>query len=383
MSPKKDKRNTYIALASVAGVLTVAAVVVAVLFAAGVLQLPAPPVPVPNVTGLDAPVARSRLAQIGLVMRTGDERFSSSVAPGGVVDQQPTPGTMVEPGTVIVVAVSAGSEQFPLPDVTGLPLETSVKTLQSKGLTVRVERIESRLASGTVVGTVPSPGVNVSTADTVTLRVSGGSQVSSLLLPFKMKGMRVVIDPDPAAGTPDVSDDVTRRLRSLLEASGAQVTVTRSVVNTSPPWAQRQLIAMEASPTVIIGLSAAATGPGGLHVAPTPSAGKTAPYFLKSVEIGDKVAASLTAAGLKSTTDPPATDPVLTNVPAPGIRLHLGAYDNQSDQREFGDPNWTDLVARALYEAVGDTFAPRAQEAPSATVPSSTPATSSQSATSP
>lgn len=381
MSPKKENKTTWIALAVVAGVLVAASLVVGGLFLAGVIHLPEPPVPVPNITGLDAPTARSRLAQLGLVMRTGDERFSASVPAGGVVEQRPKAGTMVEPGSVIVVAVSAGSEQFPLPDVTGIQLDAALRTLNGKGLTVRVERVESRLARDTVVGTIPSPGVSVSTADVVTLRVSGGSRFTSLLLPFRMKNVRVLIDPDPAAGTPDVSDDVTRRLRSLLEASGAQVVVTRSVVNTSPPWAQRQLVALEASPTVVVGLSAAASGPGGLTVSPPPSAGKTGPQYQLSLALSKGVIGALKDGGLAARPDPPATDPVMSDAAVPAVRVHLGAFTDATAKRDFSDPNWTDLVARALYEALGNTFAPRADQAPAAAVPSSTAPTASAPAT--
>ena len=366
---KRDRRPTYIAIAVVAGCVVLAGVVVGVLFAAGVLKLPEPPVPVPNVTGLDGPTARSRLAEVGLLMRTGDTRFSASVLAGGVVDQDPVPGKMVEPGTVIVVAVSAGSEKFAMPDVTGLPLTSALDMLKQKGLTARVERVESKLASGTVASTLPAPGADVSTADTVTVRVSAGATNAALLLPFKLKGVRVVIDPEPTATSPDVSDEVTRRLRSLLEASGAVVTVTRSVVDSSPPTPQRQLAAVESSATVIIQLTVASSGPGGIHVATVSADGRSAPYYLRSLDISKQTQTAFKESGVIVATDPPSSDAVLTSANAPGIRVRLGSYTDKQNLRDFGDPSWIDIVGRAIYRGIGQTFAPRTDTAPAQAVP--------------
>jgi beta-lactam-binding protein with PASTA domain len=369
MPLKRDKKPTYIAIAVVAGCVVLAAAVVGVLFAAGVVKLPEPPVPVPNVTGLDAPTARSRLAEAGLIMRRGDTRFSASVPAGGIVDQSPSAGTMVQPGSVIVVAVSGGSESFSMPDVTGLPLAAALETLKQKGLTARVERVESKLASGTVASTLPSPGAEVSTADTVTVRVSAGATSAALLLPYQLKGIRIVIDPEPAATSPDVSDEVTRRLRSLLEASGAQVTVTRSVVDSSPPITQRQLAALDGSGTVIVQLTVAASGPGGIHMATVSPDGKSAPYYLASLDIAKQTATAFKESGMKAQNDPPSSDPVLTSANAPGLRLQLGSYTDKQDLRDFRDPSWVDIVGRAIYRGIGQTFAPRAELAPGLTVP--------------
>jgi hypothetical protein len=369
MPLKKDKKPTYIAIGVVAGCVALALAVVGILFATGVLKLPDPPVPVPNVTGLDVATARSRLAEVGLLMRPGDTRFSASVPAGGVVDQDPTAGTMVEPGSVIVVAVSAGSEQFSMPDVVGLPLAAALETLKQKGLTARVERVESKLASGTVAATLPAPGADVSTADTVTVRVSAGAASNALLLPYGLSGVRVVIDPEPTLQPPDVADEVTRRLRSLLEASGAQVTVTRSVLDSSPPAPQRQLKAIEGSATVIVQLTAAGSGLGGISVASVSADGKAAPYYLRALDLAKQTQTAFKESGMTAQTGPASNDTVLTAASAPGITVRLGSYSDRQNLRDFGDPSWVDMVGRAIYRGIGQTFAPRAQTAPGQTIP--------------
>jgi hypothetical protein len=377
MAEHRSKRSTLIAIGIVAGVASLAVVLVTVLIWTGAVHLPEPPVAVPNISGLDVPTARSRLAQVGLQLQKGDVRFSASVPAGAVIEQQPAAGTLLEKGSLITVAISAGSESFAMPDVTGLPVAAALEALRAKGLAARVEKVESRLASGTVIATVPAPGQSVSTADIVKVRVSAGDSGGALLLPYDFKGKTFIIDPEPVAGPSDPGDEIGRRLRSLLEASGAKVVVTRSVAATNPPATERQLVVMDTLSTAIIGLSAPRGGQTGIAIGTVGPDGRTAPFFLESVALQNKTLADLTEGGLKALAGPPATDPVFQAANAPGIRVHLGSQTDKTDARNFTDNNWTDLVARAIYRGLGETFAPR----PDAAAGLSVPATSSGIAT--
>jgi flagellar basal body-associated protein FliL len=373
MAEHRTKRSMWIAIGVVAGSAALAVVIVAMLFGTGVLHLPEPPVAVPNISSLDVPTARSRLAEVGLELKKGDSRFSASVPAGAVIEQDPAAGTLLGKGSVVTVAVSAGSEKFAMPDVTGLPVAAALDALQAKGLAARVEKVDSRLASGTVIATVPSPGQDVSTADIVKVRVSAGDRGGALLLPYDFKGKTFVIDPEPTPGPADPGDEVGRRLRSLLEASGAKVVVTRSIAATNPPSTQRQLVVMETSSTAIVGLSAPKGGPGGIVLGTVASQGRTSSFFLKSVDLQTRALADMTEGGLKASAGPAASDPVFQTANAPGIRVHLGSQADKADARNFTDANWIDLVARAVYRGLGETFAPR----PDAAAGVSTPATSS------
>ena len=369
MPQERNKRATYYLIAAAAGGALVLALVAWALLATGVISLPQPPISVPSVTGLDVPTARSRLGEVGLLLKRGPSRFSETAPAGSVVDQLPGPGALVQPGTTIVVAISAGSDTFPMPDVTGLSLASATAKLRAKGLAVQVERVASTAASGTVLTTVPGPGVDVTTADTVTLEVSGGKAArTNLLLPFDLGSVIVVLDPDPAGAGPDVAYDLTLRLRSLLEASGARVVVTRSAVDTSPPDTERQLTASEASPTIVIGMSVAPGGPGGLKVGTVPSSGITAPFFLRSVDVAKHTISALAAGGLKAASDVTAADAVLAGTPAVGIHVRLGSSSDKADALHFADPAWMDSVSKALYQGIGQSLAPRSE------VPPSTPA---------
>jgi N-acetylmuramoyl-L-alanine amidase len=381
MPTTRNMRATYIALASIAAGVLLLIVAFALLFVFGILHLPEPPVTVPNLTGLPGPTARSRLAEIGLLMGKGDVRFSATVPKGAVLGQDPAGGTLVPRGTVITVALSAGSEKFKMPDVTGLQMASALATLRGKGLATRVEHVDSRLASGTVIATLPSPGADVSTSDIVVVRVSAGARGGALLLPYDLKGVSIVIDPASSGQAPDIADEVARRLRSLLEASGARVTETRSVVDTNPPSVARQLRAIEASPTLVVGLYATQDPPGGIRVGTPPADGVTAPFYLRSVDLAKRTVTAFTEAGLKASTESAVGDTVLSGTAAIGERIHLGAYSNRSDARDFADPAWADLVARALYRGIGQTLAPRKDTAIGSTTASSTSATQALPAT--
>lgn len=371
-----------IAIAVVASSIAAAAAIVGVLFWTGVLRLPEPPVAVPNVSGLDVPTARSRLAEVGLLLKKGDTRFSASVPAGSVIEQRPTPGSLLQKGSYITVAVSAGSEEFSMPDVTGMQLNAALEALKAKGLATRVEKVESRLASGTVIATVPAPGQPVSTADVVKVRISAGDRGGALLLPYDLKGMTFAIDPEPTKGPADPQDEVGRRLRSLLEASGAKVIVTRSITATNPPATQRQLAVMEASATAVVGLSSHDQGKTGIVISAVSPEGATSEYYIKSIDLQKRMIADMTEGGLTAVAGPAATDQVIQSVRAPAIRVHLGAQSDKADARSFTDPNWVDLVAQAVYRGIGETFAPRADSAAGVSAPvTSPPAPTSSAAT--
>jgi beta-lactam-binding protein with PASTA domain/tRNA A-37 threonylcarbamoyl transferase component Bud32 len=103
---------------------------------------------------------------------------SADVEEGRVIGQEPPGGTEVEPGSVVVILVSSGLEETPLPDVTGQEEEAAIATLQEIGLQVDTqdETAECVQPPGTVCRTEPQSGTPVSEGDEVTLFIqpSGG-----------------------------------------------------------------------------------------------------------------------------------------------------------------------------------------------------------------
>lgn len=319
---------------------------------------------VPNIAGLDVAVARSRLGEAGLLLVYGDVRFSSTVPENGVVEQDPAPGGVVPVRTAVVVILSAGSEEFVMPDVLGMKVAEALTLLEERGLTVRTEPTPSTEPSGTVLASVPSPGATVRTSDTIRLSVAASRQTSTTLRPYSLGGMSFVLDPaempamsGAASGTPDASLEVSRRLHSLLEASGATVTVTRSVTDGDGTASEPARIARASatSSTALIGLAVAPSG-GGIRVTTAEPSAQRPALFIPSSDLARRIAEALKGARLTAPFSTTATDAVLTASSSPSVRVVLGSVSSAEDRSAFRDPEWADRVARSVYRAIGEAF---------------------------
>jgi N-acetylmuramoyl-L-alanine amidase len=273
-----------------------------------------------------------------------------------VLSQTPSANTELKPGATVTVVVSAGSEQFALPDVIGNGLLLARGRLETKGLEVRVETQPSKLPSDTVLSSNPAPGQSVHTGDIVRLTVAAPGPTTELLLPFDMRGVTVVLDPAPvndALG--DVPLDVARRVRSLIEASHGVVRTTRALADTStleaaPARAQR---AANGASTVAVGLSASTVGSGGLTVfSPSP----VLPHASESAKLASRLASDLAIEAGPVSSSTSTTDSVLGATNAPWSRVQLGSYASREDTAKFIDPNWEDKVARAIYRSLGALY---------------------------
>ena len=316
-------------------------------------------VAIPSVEGLTVNAATQRLREAGMVLEVGDRRFSSSVARGLVVDQKPSPGTELHAGSTVVVAVSAGSENLALPDVVGWKLERARNTLRSRGLDVQVEVAPSEHTSGTVLSSYPAPGVTVSTGDTVRLTVATADRSGGLLLPADLRGRSFVLDPAPmpVAGVTDAPMDVARRLRALLEASGATVIVTREAAEvTGAPVDLRAQRAKATTSTALVGFSFIQGGAPGVAVLTVPADASTSTFFIDSVSLGKAVYLSLRLTAPDARTAPAAGDVILSGTGIPAVRVVLGSAASPADVRLVSDPAWADGVARAVYSAVASLY---------------------------
>lgn len=341
---------------------TAAAVLAAAVAAAawGLLRPEPSYVLVPSVRALEVPVARSRLAQLGLRLERGDERFSSEIPKGSVLEQRPKAGTKVRGGTAITVAVSAGTETFTMPDLLGEPLPRVKRLLAELGLALNVDVVESERPYNAVLQTTPGPGVRVRSGDVVRVAVSSGEASSSLLLPSDLSGQTFVLDPAPVpTSTPDATLETARRLRALLEASGARVLVTRSVTDSDTSVPARAARAAVPSGTALVGFEIASDGAGGPSVLSLPSSQSPARYYLGSIELARDLVLALQKTGERPVTGNAAGDAMLAAVPAPAVRLRLGVAKDSEDMAAFADPSWTDRVASAVYRALADRYGRR------------------------
>jgi eukaryotic-like serine/threonine-protein kinase len=131
----------------------------------------------PRVLEMPEPKARQKLDELGFRPRLDSERPSDSFPAGTVIWQDPPPGTVLQPNSVVQLVVSAGPTLVPVPDVIGLNLPQAAKILTAAG--VRVGSVDSTAPGrerGVVIATRPAAGVGRVRGSAVALVVSRGEQ---------------------------------------------------------------------------------------------------------------------------------------------------------------------------------------------------------------
>lgn len=309
----------------------------------------------PGLVGLDVDVARTRLAAEHVGLAVSAERFSA-LPKGQVLAQTPGEGKPLKHGVKVRVVVSAGTEDFAMPDVIKDGLALAKGTLESRGLNVQVQEQISNEPSNTVIASSPSPGTMVRTGDTVRITVATQGASNNVLLPFDMSGLTIAIDPDVIAGLDtDPAIEVARKLRSLLEASGAKVVISRSATETRTVTVKKRIAAMtETTATAAIGLAVATNGDSGIVIG-RPASGSPLPVQTAnhlSTLIGNELAAN----SLTARQSVVASDVVLAKMKIPWLRIRLGSTAVREDVLTFRDTQWSDTVARDIYRALGQQF---------------------------
>ena len=311
---------------------------------------------VPYVLGLDSDVARTRLRNAGFEFAAGDRRFST--APEGTVLQQtPPPRDLARRGSTVEVVVSAGTEEFRLPDIVGNGIVLGRGQLEERGLEVKVNVEASDQPRDTVLSTNPSAGSIVHTGDIVIVTVAASGSVEAAIVPYRFSNVLFVLDPSKPATGRDVPLDVSRRVRSLLEASGAKVVVTRSLADRDVSVQARAKRARDSSATAVVGIDVSPRGQGGFAVsAPTTLTVQRARATRRLV---DALVAALTVQKDAPRKAAFAPDALVSATVAPIGRLSLGSLADREDAASFRDPTWADQVARAVYRGLGESYGSR------------------------
>jgi beta-lactam-binding protein with PASTA domain/predicted Ser/Thr protein kinase len=130
---------------------------------------------VPFVEGQEQSEAEAEIQAAGLIPEV-DTQPSAEVEEGFVIAQEPPGGTRLEQNDVVRILVSEGSQETPLPDVTGQDAATARAALEALGLEVddSPETEPCTEPPGTVCRTDPPPGIPVAEGDEVTLFVQTG-----------------------------------------------------------------------------------------------------------------------------------------------------------------------------------------------------------------
>jgi eukaryotic-like serine/threonine-protein kinase len=113
---------------------------------------------VPSVAGLPQDEAEAQIREAGFEPQV-ERQFSDDVRSGRVIATQPSPGSVIERGTAVILQVSRGPEQVEVPDVVGEAEDDARDAIEDAGLSVgEVTEEESEQEAGTVLEQDPTAG---------------------------------------------------------------------------------------------------------------------------------------------------------------------------------------------------------------------------------
>ncbi len=139
---------------------------------------------VPDLTGIAVQDAYDRLTAIDLFLVKDGEQYSATVTGGGIISQNPLPGSKVKAGRKIRVIISRGSEKVNAPDVTSKTWRDAEIILRQAGLSIgETLRVYSVKDMDTVVLQDPVVGTSVEKGSPVNLVVSAGPVKDGSVMP--------------------------------------------------------------------------------------------------------------------------------------------------------------------------------------------------------
>jgi beta-lactam-binding protein with PASTA domain len=130
---------------------------------------------VPRVLDLGVTEARQKLDAQGMRFKIEDQETDPVVPRNAVVHQDPPPGVVVPPNTVVSLVLSDGPPDVAVPDVAGFPKALAERVLKAAGFQLgRTDTLPSASERGIVVQTRPGPGVGRPAGTSIELVVSSG-----------------------------------------------------------------------------------------------------------------------------------------------------------------------------------------------------------------
>lgn len=219
----------------------------------------------PDLSGKSQVEAIAVLHGVGIDSVVFRERADPAVAAGLVDGSEPAPNTSIKAGDPVVLYLSLGAAQLPVPNVKGLDPKAATALLQAAGFSVRpgVQVHSPSVRAGLVAQTNPIPGSPLEKGGVVALNISSGPEtirvpnIVSLSLDdaqaqLKKLGLklaqnmvvsvdipaRTVIDQDPAGGS-----NVPPGATITADVSGGPNTITvPSIVGTTVQDAHARLL---------------------------------------------------------------------------------------------------------------------------------------------
>ena len=142
-------------------------------------------VSVPQLTGKTKEEAEEILKSRGLKLRVSTSRFSSDVAEGRVLEQNPPNGTRLKVDRTVKVLLSLGERRFAVPNLIGTSVRAAQLTLSQRRLTLG-DTLYTHTSEGdasTVVYQSPKAGTQEGSDPTVSIMISLGAPSEYFIMP--------------------------------------------------------------------------------------------------------------------------------------------------------------------------------------------------------
>jgi serine/threonine-protein kinase len=131
---------------------------------------------VPDLVGRSLDDATATLRSLGIPYAI-QERESSDTGPDTVIEQSPSAGELVMPGSEVLLIVSGHGRELTVPDVVGFQVDAVQQGIESSGLKVNLDSVWSGKPTGEIVRQEPRGGTSARTGDVISLTVSGGTDI--------------------------------------------------------------------------------------------------------------------------------------------------------------------------------------------------------------
>ncbi|MDO8962888.1 MAG: Stk1 family PASTA domain-containing Ser/Thr kinase [Coriobacteriia bacterium] len=262
-----------------------------------------PGIKVPDTTKMTLAEAKAAIIQAELTVGNVDSKPDDTAPKDTVLSTDPPAGDPAEKGQAIDIVVSAGPQLLPIPDVTGMPKDSAIATLQAGGFDVDAmitEEFNAKVKAGAVIRQDPPADTPMPKGTKVKLWVSKGAETA---------GVPYVIDKSKA----DAISDLQKAGFTVKSVDKSNGEVAKGTVFDQSP-AGGGLAAKGSEVTIYV-----SSGPKQVSVP-----------VLKDLTQAEAVA-KLTAAGLNANVqsltdaDPTKTGKVQDQDPSGGTKVNEGA----------------------------------------------------------
>ncbi len=175
---------------------------------------------VPKITGMTLVEARQAIAKDHFMLSTGPATTSTSVKPGEIVTQDPTPGSSLKQGSTVTVTLSSGLPTETIPSLTGLGCNGATRLLAVNHL-----KGSCPTAAAAYSATVPVGQV---------INWSYGGKSDAHHAPYGATVLMALSKGVQPKTIPNVQGDTYPQAQAALQAAGLQANESSASSTTTP-----------------------------------------------------------------------------------------------------------------------------------------------------